>query len=266
LQALPVEFVQILESVRTVQLQDNPWTLLPEKWGHRRHQLQSSDAPWGYTLADALDFLYNMSLIYDCVEQIWEEYGVFYYTGRLSYEDYLLEIRQRIPNTWHEGLLENAKYLFFASKSQGRYVTWYELSPQQIEDRRKKRELNQQRHENQIEQSCQDVKIRLEKTQKAYHDHLSRRIRKAHDQLLEHTRGEEYIETLQNQALHESLLYTEKKLWHQHKKREQYVHHQMQNETNRMNKILLADATNRKMEKEYELQKERKKKHNVLSK
>ena len=113
LQALPIEFTQIFESIPTVNLLDNPWDLLPPRWGRRYLDKATVDEPMGYRLHDAVDFLYGMSLFYDTAEKIWQETGIFHYTLRLNLEDFLTELRRRIPKTWHEGLVEHAKHVYF---------------------------------------------------------------------------------------------------------------------------------------------------------
>ncbi len=113
LKALPVEFVDLLESIPVVNLNDNPWTLLPSKWGRRREGMQSTDAPLGYNLPDALDFLYAMRLFYNIAEEVWHDFGVFYYSNKLTLNDFVQEIKNRIPKTWHDGLLVYAEHIYF---------------------------------------------------------------------------------------------------------------------------------------------------------
>jgi hypothetical protein len=113
LRALPVEFTDILESV-DVDIQHNPWTDLPPRWGKLWPGTHATDGPRGYNLSDAVDFMYGMRAFYDTAEQIWEELGVFHYTQKLSLEDFIHELRSRIPKTWHDGLVEYVKHIYFA--------------------------------------------------------------------------------------------------------------------------------------------------------
>ena len=46
-----------------------------------------------------------MSTFYDCAEEIWDELGVFHYTNRLGFGDFLEELKKRIPSSWHDGLV-----------------------------------------------------------------------------------------------------------------------------------------------------------------
>lgn len=112
LRALPVEFVDVLESVQ-VELTDNPWSDLPPRWGKMWASHHATDGPKGYNLSDAVDFLYGVRAFYDTAEQIWEELGVFHYQQKLGFEDFLSELRKRIPKTWHEGLIEYVKHVYF---------------------------------------------------------------------------------------------------------------------------------------------------------
>lgn len=251
MRALPVEFVEILESVPTVEVQDNPWTYLPEKWGRLRPGKHVSEAPFGYSLPDTLNFLYSMRLIYDCVEQMWAEFGVFYYTGRFSYQDYLQEIRQRIPNTWHEGLQEFAQHLFFKSRETGIFVRWYELNPEQETDLMKKQQMAMNRHEASVQKARDDESRRFYKSQQAYKQDIYRRMRQASDQLTEHARGEEHIETMQAHALHSQLYKTGKKMARVHSKRETAIADKEHQEATRMLDVLREDKPNRDAEREY---------------
>ena len=67
----------------------------------------------GYTLSDAIDFLYAVRVFYATAEQIWQELGVFHYTNKLNLEDFIQELRDRLPNSWHEGLVQYVKHIYF---------------------------------------------------------------------------------------------------------------------------------------------------------
>ena len=113
LRALPVEFTDILESVAVVELGHNPWSDLPPRWGKLWPDAHTTEGSGGYSLSDAVDFLYGMRTFYDTAEQIWEELGVYHYTHKLCFEDFLQELRRRIPRTWHEGLVDYVKHVYF---------------------------------------------------------------------------------------------------------------------------------------------------------
>jgi len=113
LRALPVEFVSVLESVPSVVLDSNPWTDLPPRWGKLWTDRKAVDGPRGYAVPEAVDFLYGMQSFYDAAEGIWQELGVFHYTNRLGFSDFIEELRKRIPKTWHEGLVDYVKHIYF---------------------------------------------------------------------------------------------------------------------------------------------------------
>ena len=60
----------------------------------------ASDAEQGYAVAEAVDFLYGMRAFYDTAEKIWQELGAFHYSNRLTFNDFLHELRTRIPHSW----------------------------------------------------------------------------------------------------------------------------------------------------------------------
>ncbi len=79
--ALPTEFTDVLESVLEVNLHGNPWSLLPPRWGKLWPGTNATVGPQGYSLSEAVDFLYGMRSFYATAEQIWTELGVFHYAG-----------------------------------------------------------------------------------------------------------------------------------------------------------------------------------------
>eukprot|EP01039_Chlorochromonas_danica_P010842 gene10842-12052_t len=204
LQALPVEFVEVFETVPQVDLSNNPWTLLPNRWGHQNNPEQNSKG-FGYSLQAALDFLYAVGSFYSHAERIWEELGVFYYSNRLGLEDFLIELKRRVPHIWHDGLRPYAEHLYFKSKEGGFFLRWYELSAQQKENERLHRELHKQRRENNVNRSHRDLEIRAEQDRQGYEVQLYRRVRQAAQLLEENRKSVEVIETLQLQALQESM-------------------------------------------------------------
>jgi len=48
LRALPLEFAEVLESVATVGLNENPWTDLPPRWGKLWPGKHAPEGPDGY--------------------------------------------------------------------------------------------------------------------------------------------------------------------------------------------------------------------------
>lgn len=209
MQALPIEFVDILESVPEVNLNENPWGLLPPKWGRRRAGKQNTEAPKGYSLPDALDFLYNMRTFYDCAEGIWADLGAFFYTNRIGFDDFLQELRDRIPKNWHEGLVEYGKFLFFQCKQTGVFVKWYSLSEEQAEEFAIRQDKTMAIKEANVLRSQRDVLIRAASMETAYNKDIMRRIRQAEDLIAEHSKNEEYMDTLQLKGLHQNVVRSE---------------------------------------------------------
>jgi Leucine-rich repeat (LRR) protein len=151
LRALPVEFVEILESVPDVTLIDNPWSDLPPKWNTglsksneaiggliarvssfadasntmtvfkgsataiERMPGQANNiehSTFGNSAKDALNFLYGMKQVYDTCVKEWKVRGAAYYTHRLSISDFREEVRRSQPHSWHDGLTEHVDFLF----------------------------------------------------------------------------------------------------------------------------------------------------------
>lgn len=113
LRAIPVEFTDVLETVPQVSLHANPWNELPQKWGKIWAEDRIKDVPYGNSVTEAVDFLYAMKAFYNTAEIIWNEQGPLYYTNRLGLNDFMQELRERIPKTWHEGLVDYVKHVYF---------------------------------------------------------------------------------------------------------------------------------------------------------
>jgi hypothetical protein len=113
LRALPIEFVEILETVPQVSLGSNPWGDLPPRWGKLWSEDRIRDCPNGNSVAEAIDFLYGMKTFYNTAEVIWQETGPLHYVNKLSLNDFIQELRERIPKTWHEGLVKHVEYVYF---------------------------------------------------------------------------------------------------------------------------------------------------------
>lgn len=155
-----MEFTDILESVGTVELHSNPWTDLPPRWGKLWPGTHATQGPQGYSLSEAVDFLYGMRAFYDTAEEIWLELGMFHYAGRLGFEDFLQELRNRIPKTWHEGLVEFAKHLYFKSREAGIFVRWYELDEATIEENKAKMETDQKRRAYNLQKAKDELEMK----------------------------------------------------------------------------------------------------------
>ena len=113
LRAVPVEFADILETVPNVDLSANPWNDLPQKWGKMWAQDRAVDCPYGNSVAEAVDFLYGMRIFYNTAEVIWQELGPLHYMNKLDLRDFIQELRERLPRSWHEGLCKHAEYVYF---------------------------------------------------------------------------------------------------------------------------------------------------------
>jgi hypothetical protein len=66
-----------------------PWNDYPPRWGKLWPGKAQTDSYKGYTLSDAVDMLYSMRAFYNAAESIWGQFGPYYCTGRLGYEDFV---------------------------------------------------------------------------------------------------------------------------------------------------------------------------------
>ena len=241
LRALPIEFVEIFESVPEVLLDGNPWSDYPPRWGRIWPGQKKTEAPMGYNVGEAVDFLYSMKPFYDVAEAVWAEYGALHYTNRLNFNDFVQEIRSRIPNTWNEGYIESAKFIYFSCLEAGVFPRWYELSAPIVRENKlrishdiKRRELNVQR----TRKASEDRKTRMDK---AYDIDISRKVRRAEELSNEHSLNEKLLTNAEMLALHNVCEQREKAAQKRILRREKRIKDASSNELKRLKEIVKAD-------------------------
>jgi leucine-rich repeat protein SHOC2 len=157
LRALPLEFADVLESVERVELHSNPWTDLPNKWGRVWAGKHSVDGPHGYSLADAIDYLYGIRVFFGTAEVMWQAQGPMYLAGKLGLNDFVQELKARIPYSWNESYMDCVKHVFFSAREAGIFPQWHE-----IEDESTMRDMERLRHENAIEREAMLTRVKRE--------------------------------------------------------------------------------------------------------
>ena len=156
LRALPLEFAEILESVEKVELHSNPWTDLPNKWGRVWTGKNSVDGPYGYSLADAIDYLYGIRVFFDTAEVMWNAQGPMYHAGKLGFNDFVQELKARIPYSWNESYMDCVKHVFFSAREAGVFPQWHEI------DESTAREIQKLRSDNAIEREAMLTRVKRE--------------------------------------------------------------------------------------------------------
>lgn len=205
LKAVPVEFTSVFEGVPEVKLNDNPWDLLPKRWGKLWPGKKQTDGADGYNVAEAVDFLYGMKDIYDCAEQIWSEHGTLHYTNRRSYNHFIQELRSRIPHTWYEGLAERAKFLYFSAKENGNFPRWYTTTSQREEEERFRILFTDKVRDRNVERARSEMQRKEREMQRVYDaNDIRRRAVRREEMLIEHSVNEEVAHSMSLIALHHS--------------------------------------------------------------
>jgi len=156
-------------------LDGNSWSDLPPRWGKLWPGTKAVDGPRGYNVAEAVDFLYGMRVFYDTAESVWEEIGVFHYTNRLSFQDFIQELRHRLPKTWHDGLVEYVKYIYFTCKESGNFPKWYSLDIESRGEMFDRAAADEYRRELNVQKTRQDAIVRSKRMAAAYDLDIGRR-------------------------------------------------------------------------------------------
>ena len=157
LRALPLEFADVLESVERVVMHGNPWTDLPKKWGRVWAGQKTVDGYDGYNLADAIDYLYGIRVFFNTAEEMWHEKGPMYLAGKLGFNDFLLDLKSRIPYSWSDSYQECVKHVFFSAREAGVFPQWHE-----IEDEAAAKEMDMLRRVNAAERDAMLVRVKRE--------------------------------------------------------------------------------------------------------
>lgn len=241
LRALPVEFTDVLESVAVVALQSNPWTDLPPRWGKLWPGTHATDGPAGYNISDAVDFMYGMRAFYDTAEEIWQELGVFHYTQRLGFEDFLEELRLRIPKTWHEGLVEYVKHVYFESRRSGVFTRWYELDTDIVAEDKARKLADAAKRDLTVVRSKHDLQLRERMAEVAYGGDLHRRARNVLERAAEHERNEQVKSRIALRTLNDNTAAQEELSRQRVERREKGFEKLREVEMGRLQEILSAD-------------------------
>ena len=247
LRALPVEFVQVFESVGEVLLDSNPWTDLPPRWGRLWSDKKAVDGPRGYALTEAVDFLYGMQAFYDAADDIWKDLGVFHYTNRLGFSDFLDELKKRIPKTWHDGLIEYVKHVYFSARQSGVFPRWYSLEGHDdfLAERALMKAADAKRRDLNVQRSRADAKERADRMAAVYDVEPLKRAHKDESIAQEHAVNEQVLQKMALAALHHCVTERERKNEEKASRQDQQQQRIVKAETDRLMEIVEADRRSR---------------------
>lgn len=202
LRALPTEFTDILETVPNVNLDSNPWSDLPPKWGKMFGDRLSADSLGGYNVEEALEFLYAMKMFYYEAEEIWAKRGSFYYTQRLNFSDFVADLKHSMSKKKFDSLsVDHIKILFFTSRERGIFPKWYTLDDTTLETMRVRVEADEAlRHAN-AERTKADLIQRYKDEHMAYDVDIRRRAMRKEEIKEEYLVNEAIISSTTTTAL-----------------------------------------------------------------
>ncbi len=105
---LPVEFIEVMESVPVVDLSGNPWSDLSALWPPRSVTTVGKDdvSSFGYDAPSMLEFLYLLRILGPVVEREWDE-------GRRSLEEFSAAVRARLGSAWKDAFLSLVNRIYF---------------------------------------------------------------------------------------------------------------------------------------------------------
>jgi Leucine-rich repeat (LRR) protein len=251
LRSLPVEFVELLETVPSISLGGNPWDDLPPRWGKLWSTDRVRDCPNGNSVSEAIDFLYGMRAFLNTAEVVWQELGALHYVNKLSLGDFLQELRERLPKTWHDGLTKHAEFVYFKvlsifpplsdslqCKEYGVFPCWYETDEERKAYVSKRQLLDSKLRQEKVERTRADQVLRGELRAERYDPTTVRRTvanrglqtERAYDSEVRYNQEMLRLE----QRVRESSVRHERKV----SKQEEVSREKMREETRRLNFIL----------------------------
>lgn len=239
-----MEFTDVFEKVKEVELHTNPWTDLPPKWGKLWPKKKSTDAPLGYGIPEAVDFLYGMRAFYDVAEAVWQEKGAYHYTLRLGLQEFISDIKKRMPMSWHEGLVEYVKIVYFMARETGSYPRWYSLEglPDVTAHIASRQMADSERRASNVRRVREEMQRKVQRMEAVYDDSTLRRAvqqRALRDELHMNDAllGDEAMETMRS-----VLQQREREAEQRRRHRENALQHRDEKEMSRLKDILAADA------------------------
>ena len=190
-----------------------------------------------------------MRAFYDTAEAIWEELGVYHYSNRLNFTDWINEIRKRIPKTWDDGLTEKAKWMYYYCKENGYFPRWYVLDEGTKRENIRRTDYSEKRRDMAINRSKQDVEDRKTREHLAYDVDIRRRVQRKQDALVEHALNDEIKSSMELLALHHCARERDNKANVRYAKREMEFNQKDKEEIERLKEILDADRLAREEER-----------------
>lgn len=212
LKILPVEFIDILEEIEEVILDENPWTLLPNKWGKRLRNKQVTENYEGNSLSDMLNYLYAFKIIYYPSEKIWNEYAVFFHMNHLSLEDFILLLKKDLSSKYNENLNFYIEYLYFKSKELGHFPKFYTNDDENDPELINRKKLLDKKKEDNILKSIHFQKEKEKILNEVYHSNINERVLEATNKMNENKLKNKTNETISFNGLYSNIVKVQNRL------------------------------------------------------
>ena len=185
--------------------------------------------------------MYGLKLFYDIAEQVWEEFGVYHYSNRLNFSDFMNEIKKRIPNTWDDGLTERVKFIYFASKEKGNFPRWFSLPDDVKTEIKKRSDFDEKRKSMNVMRSRQDIEDRKIREIKAYDVDVIRRTKRKGEIISEHAISDEIKASMELLALQHCARERDSLAIQRYIEREKELNEKDKDEMKRLKEIIEAD-------------------------
>lgn len=92
-----------------------------------------------------------MKAFYNVAEKIWADSGALHYTNKLGLNDFIQELREMIPKTWHEGLVKHVEYVYFKAKDHGIFPRWYSIDDETARVIQHRKDVDRQIRDKQVQ-------------------------------------------------------------------------------------------------------------------
>jgi len=217
LKALPLEFSELIETVPEMDVRQNPFPLLPNKWNYRWTEKEQYENPVGYSNAEVFEFVKDEAIFFDHADAEWEATGALHFENRLSFEEFVWGFEEcgavgvakrmgkvpvydedgqyilRYEERWHERFIEHLKRFYFDSKLHGVAPRYYELDSTEIAERERIVAAGKSKRKQAADKVRQEAKEKERRMEEAYGGDLKLKIRRAEGHAIEREKRKGHV-------------------------------------------------------------------------
>ena len=229
LRALPLEFANLLDYVKDVDVIQNPFDQFPPKWNYRWTEKEMYQNPSGYSNQEVFEYIKDESLYFTCAESEWKETGALHFDNRLNFEEFVWgheeyevtgvakrmgkvpiydadgEYILRYEMRWHDRFLEHLKRFYFTAKETGLCPAINELKDTELAERQKTEAVAAKRKDEQVRRIREEHELMERRKMESYSQDIHQKFRRAESHMIERSKRTVHIGKCTNSTLLEEI-------------------------------------------------------------